>query len=264
MVSVGLALLHLHVSGNLRCENVNLIAVGAADLPAVVAGDVRVLGHRQQDALHAQSGVDFTLHIRNRGRQLRHAHNGEGLRLHRDNNFIGGGQRIGQQQANRGGTVDQTVVVQIVVLLQAGFQKHLAAHHRAHGQLKARQPQIGRDKIHPCGSLLASGLVDTLPISYRLFAGGLHQQLRNGLVKVLFRWDTAVAGKIALRVKVHHQDAVALLSQGNAEVIRCGRFPRTALLICDCDCFHLVSSKISSMLMQCARYSCMYCTSVSL
>ena len=107
-------------------------------------------------------------------------------------------------------------------------------------------------------------LVDTLPISYRLFAGGLHQQLRNGLVKVLFRWDTAVAGKIALRVKVHHQDAVALLGQGNAEVIRCGRFPRTALLICDCDCFHLVSSKISSMLMQCARYSCMYCTSVSL
>jgi len=57
---------------------------------------------------------------------------------------------------------------------------------------------------------------------------------------------------------------VALLGQGNAEVIRCGRFPRAALLICDCDCFHLVSSKISSMLMQCARYSCMYCTSVSL
>lgn len=52
---IGLALLHLHVSGNLRCENVNLIAVGAADLPAVVVGDVRVLGHRQQDALHAQS-----------------------------------------------------------------------------------------------------------------------------------------------------------------------------------------------------------------
>lgn len=151
-----------------------------------------------------------------------------------------------------------------MVLLQAGFQKHLAAHHRAHGQLKARQPQVGWDKIHPSGSLLASGLVDTLPISYRLFAGGLHQQLRNGLVKVLFWWDTAVAGKIALRVKVHHQDAVALLGQGNAEVIRCGRFPRAALLVCDCDCFHLVSSKISSMLMQCARYSCKYCTSVSL
>lgn len=238
--------------------------VGAADLPAVVVGNVRVLGHRQQDALHAQPGVDLTLHIGNGGRQLRHAHNGEWLRLHRDNNFIGGGQRIGQQQANRGGTVNQTVVVLIVVLLQAGFQKYLAAHHRAHGQFKARQPQIGRDKIHPCGSLLASGLVDTLPISYRLFAGGLHQQLRNGLVKVLFRWDTAVAGKIALRVKVHHQDAVALLGQGNAEVIRCGRFPRAALLVCDCDCFHLVSSKISSMLMQCSRYSCMYCTSVSL
>ena len=57
------------------------------------------------------------------------------------------------------------------------------------------------------------------------FPGGLHQQLRNGLVKVLFWWDAAVTGKIALRVKVHHQDAVALLGQGNAEVIRCGRFP---------------------------------------
>lgn len=44
----------------------NLIAVGAADLPAVVVGNVRVLGHRQKDALYAQSGVDFTLHISNR------------------------------------------------------------------------------------------------------------------------------------------------------------------------------------------------------
>ena len=202
--------------------------------------------------------------IGNGGRQLRHTHNGEWLRLHWDNNFIGGGQRIGQQQANRGGAVDQTVVVLIVVLLQAGFQQYLTAHHRAHGQLKTRQPQVGRNEIHPCGSLLAPRLVHTLPISYRFFAGGLHQQLRNGLVKVLFWWDTAVAGKIALRVKVHHQDAVALLGQGNAEVIRCGRFPRAALLVCDCDCFHLVSSKISSMLIQCARYSCMYCTSVSL
>ena len=242
----------------------NLIAVGAADLPTVMVGNVRVFSHRQQDAPHAQPGVDLTLHIGNGGRQLRHAHNGEGLRLHRDDNLIGGGQRIGQQQADRGGAVDQAVVVLAFVLFQAGFQQHLAAHHRAHRQLKACQPQVRRDKIHPCGSLLASGLVDTLPISYRLFAGGLHQQLRNGLVKVLFRWDTAVAGKIALRVKIHHQDAVALLGQGNAEVIRCGRFPRAALLVCDCDCFHLVSSKISSMLMQCARYSCMYCTSVSL
>lgn len=255
---------YLHVSGNLRCENVNLIAVGAADLPAVVVGNVRVLGHRQKDALHAQPGVDLTLHIRNGGRQLRHAHNGEWLCLHRDNDFIGGGQCIGQQQADRGGAVDQTVVVLAFVLLQTGFQQHLAAHHRAHCQLKARQPQVRRDKIHPCGSLLASGLVDTLPISYRLLTGGLHQQLRNGLVKVLFRWDAAVAGEIALRVKVHHQDAVALLGQGNAEVIRCGRFPRAALLVCDCDSFHRTSSIMSSKLMQCARYSCMYCTSVSL
>ena len=62
--------------------------------------------------------------------------------------------------------------------------------------------------------------------------------------------------------ETRYEDKV--LGQGNAEVIRCGRFPRAALLVCDCDCFHLVSSKISSMLMQCARYSCMYCTSVSL
>lgn len=61
-----LALLYLHVSGNLRRKNVNLIAVGAADLSAVVVGNVRVFSHRQQDALHAQPWVDLTLHVGSR------------------------------------------------------------------------------------------------------------------------------------------------------------------------------------------------------
>lgn len=58
---------------------------------------------------------------------------------------------------------------------------------------------------------------------------------------------------------------VALLGKGNAQVVRGSRFARTALLVCDSNSFHLVSSsKISSKLIQCFWYSCVTCTSVSL
>ena len=58
---------------------------------------------------------------------------------------------------------------------------------------------------------------------------------------------------------------ISLLGKGNAQVVRGSRFARTALLVCDSNSFHLVSScKISSKLIQCFWYSCVTCTSVSL
>lgn len=53
-------------------------------------------------------------------------------------------------------------------------------------------------------------------------------------------------------ISVHHEYTVALLGKGNAQVVRGSRFARTALLVCDSNSFHLVSSsKISSKLIQC-------------
>ena len=95
--------------------------------------------------------------------------------------------------------------------------------------------------------------------------GNFHKQLCDCLIKVLLRRNTAVAGQIALRVKVHHEDAVALPGKGNAQVVRGSRLSGAAFLVCDSYGFHLFSSsKISSKLIQCFWYSCVTCTSVSL
>lgn len=158
------------------------------------------------------------------------------------------------------------LIILAAVLLQTSFQQHLAAHHGAHCQLKASQPEIRRDEIHLwCRVIRAPALINALSVGEGLFIGNLHQKLCDCLFKVLLRRDTAVARQIALRIKVHHEYAVALLGKGNAQVIRGSRFARTALLVCDSNSFHLVSScKISSKLIQCFWYSCVTCTSVSL
>lgn len=225
-----------------------------------------MLGHRQQNAPDMQSGVDFALHAGNRICQLRHTNHRERLRLHRDDDLVGSGQRICQQKPHGGGAVNDAVIILAAVLFQTGFQQNLAAHHGAHCQLKAGQPEIGWNEIHLwCRVIRALALINALSVGEGLFIGNLHQKLCDCLFKILLRRDTAVAGQIALRVKVHHEDAVALLGKGNAQVIRGSRFARTALLVCDSNSFHLVSScKISSKLIQCFWYSCVTCTSVSL
>ena len=212
-----------------------------------------MLGHRQQNAPDMQSGVDFTLHVGNRICQLRHTYHGERLRLHRDDDLVGSGQRICQQQPDRGGAINDAVIILAAVLLQTGFQQHLAAHHGTHSQFKTGEPQIGWNEIHLwCRVIRALALINALSVREGLFIGNLHQKLCDCLFKVLLRGDTAVAGQVALRIKVHHEYTVALLGKGNTKIVGGRGFAGAAFLVCDGNSFHLVSSsKISSKLTQC-------------
>ena len=78
---------------------------------------------------------------------------------------------------------------------------------------------IQREHISPMEKARALALINALSVGEGLFIGNFHQQLCDCLLKVLFRRDTAVAGQIALRVKIHHEYAVALLGKKLVEVI---------------------------------------------
>ena len=76
-----------------------------------------MLGHRQQNAPDMQSGVDFALHAGNRICQLRHTNHRERLRLHRDDDLVGSGQRVCQQKPHGGGAINDAVIILAAVLL---------------------------------------------------------------------------------------------------------------------------------------------------
>ncbi len=152
----------------------------------------------------------------------------------RDQDCVGCRQRIGIQQPEGRGTVDEYVVILIPQRLQGpGQQLFLPGSLFVHLQVRTGQSQIGGENVKP---------VCLATYNRFLHRHALHENgVDRGLVFGEERRESL--GGVALGIKVHEQHCLAGSRKARREVDGCRGFSHPAFLVGYCHHFcHVVSS----------------------
>lgn len=213
-----------------------LLPDGALDVAReVVAGVVE----RHQDALDGQPGVDLAPHAPDGLEQPRHVRGGEVLRRHGDDHAVSRDEGVDGDDSERGGAVEQDVVVVGAQGLRPRLQDALAGHGHEHGHLEAGELDVGGHEVDPLAMAQdARARVLVGPLDDR-FDVGRDRRLDGVGVGPSERF-----GQIPLRVGVDQQHAPAAPCERHPEAQRGGRLAGAALLVGDryCLAWHVASS----------------------
>ena len=155
--------------------------------------------------------------------QIRQALKREVLALHWDHHAMGGAQGVQGQQRQCWRGIDQYEVVLVVDRRQRVLQASLALLEIDQVDFSAGEFAVGWQEMVAGGLGPDGGLLSIRHSDEDLVDGGFERALV----------DAAAHGRIALRVEVDQQDALAELGQAGGEVHRRRRLADAALLICD-------------------------------
>ena len=153
------------------------------------------------------------------------------LCLHRNQHSIRRNKRCHGDDAQRGHTVDQAVVIFILKRLQCLFHDFFVRHNIYKAHFHIRQTNIGGNEIYLF-----------FMVNYhfwRLFVLDNRFHYVADCCAVFGALIAEIAAQITLRVGVHQQHLVAHSRQCCAEVYGGGRFTHAAFLVCNCNSFHV-------------------------
>lgn len=190
--------------------------------------------HGQQDAGDTESGIGLAFSdLSDDTIDFGQSFEGEVLALDRNEEFVGGSERIGHENAKGGGAIEKHVVEG--GRLSQGFE----------GDTESGEVFAFAGYFDFC-----AGEVDIAGDEPEVFsAGGDDAVLEVSVSEEGFvdaeAFDGVVAeraGCVCLRVEVDEEDAVASGGDGRGEVDGGGRFSDASLLVSHCDDFHSVGS----------------------
>ena len=173
---------------------------------------------RRQDALDLDVRVEVLTDHRERVLELDQTAHRQILALDGDDHLVGGRQRVDRQQPEARRRVDEDEVVVLLDLRQRLLQAPLAADHRRHRDLRAREvDRRARD-------------VDLALADHLANRESVHEHVVHRLLERV-RVDALRHRQVALRIHVAAQHAVALLGEGHGEVERGRGLGDAALLV---------------------------------
>ena len=207
-----------HVPGD--DGGVHLAREVALDLLGHLHGQVGAsIVHGEDHALQINALVEGPLDDADGGEEVAQALQGVILALDRDHDGVGGAQGVEGKQLQRGGAVDEDIIVLLPEGLQSVFQQVLPVVNADHLHGGAGQSLVGGDHVGPLGGddgLPAVGAVDEDVVD----GGGC-----GGLV------HSKAGGGVGLGVEVADEDPLAQLLQGGGQVDTGGGLTHTALLV---------------------------------
>ena len=217
--------------GNLAAEYFDLSAIG---LPKQVGNFLGKVGaavhHRHENAVNLKPGIDLSFHLADSLQQKLQTFGREVFCLHRNENPVGGGQRIDGQHAQGGRTVDENVGVIRFDGIQVLPQNRLPAHSGHQGYLEGGKIDTGGNQVNTL-RMVEDALTGTdwLVVEDAAQSGGYskRQLVRSGM--------SQTDGQAALWVCINEQDFLSLLCQGDAQVDTGGGFANAAFLVDDGD-----------------------------
>jgi hypothetical protein len=157
-------------------------------------------------------------------KQLAEPLQGQKVRLQRDQDFLGGRQRVEREQAERRGAVDEAEVELLLVRLHRFTQDDLAADHADQLGLGADEIDVGRQQPE-IGPHEHQALHEIRRLGQHLIGAGLDTL---GL-------DPEVDRQVGLGIEVDDDHAPARRGQCRRRVDRRRRLADPALLIQDCN-----------------------------
>ena len=191
----------------------------ALDLLRHLEGEVgAAVVHGQQQPLQVNPGVQPPLDNADGGQKIAQPLQGVVLTLHRYQHGIRCAQGVQGQQFQRGGTVNEDVVIVFRHLLQGVFQSVLPLLQGDYLNGGPRQRLVGGEHIAVGGG--GDGLSGLRPVEKHVIDVG-----RGGLV-----YAEAGSG-VGLGVKIAHQHPAALVFQSRRQVDTGGSLSHAALLI---------------------------------
>ena len=129
--------------------NFQRVTVGAAQGSTYILGQIcTLIYHRQHNAVNIQPGIDTALYLVDGFEQGHQTFEGEMLRLHRNQHPVSRNKRCYGDDAQRGHTVDQAVVIFILKRLQCLFHDFLVRHNVYKAHFHIGQTNVGRNEIH--------------------------------------------------------------------------------------------------------------------
>jgi len=209
---------------------VRLLLEEAAHLARHLLPEVgAVVDHGEQDALDVEARVEGAAHAAHRGDQLGKPLEGEVLAVQRDEDRVGGDQRVEREEAERGGAVDEDVVELVGDRVQEAAEALLAGEEADHLDLGAGEVAVGGDDREP----LDGGLQDEgrdVAVDLGGGEGGIDGAVGGDLVA-----DADAAGHVGLGVHVDEEDLAVGEGKRGRQVDGGGGFAHAALLVGDSD-----------------------------
>ena len=206
---------------------VDLVAEHRADFIHDLLGQIGAfVEHRHQHAVDRQIWVERLPDLADGVHQLRHALEGQVLRLDRDQHRIRGDQGVQRDQPERGRAVDQDVVV----LVAAGVEQ------RAHPVLALgliNQFNLDADQVAGRGDELQAGKVRGSQRQLVDAGQSVETVVDGGSLRVEVEADGA--GGVRLRIGIDQENRLLRDGKGGSQVDRRGRFPDAPLLVDDGD-----------------------------
>ena len=193
--------------------------------------DARIEHHTQQ-ADDLQVLVEIGVHLLDRVDQVGQPFEREVLALHRHDDAMGGTQAVEREQAERGRAIDQDEVVFGADRSQCRAQTLLATIEADHFDFGTGQFAVGaQDVVAAARRLQLLGFDTRFGHGCRLEQHVIHRQLQLALV------DPGPHGRVALRIEIDHEHALAHFGQTSRQIDGGGRLADAALLIGDAENF---------------------------
>ena len=182
--------------------------------------------HGGQHAEDAQLGVEPVDDLVDRVGQQGDAAQREVLALQRDDDAVGGGERVDGEQPEGGRAVDEDEVVALAQRVEDALEGLLAGDLADELHLGGRQVDVGRHEVHAGHIGRQDDVVDVVL--------GAQQQVVDAPLEGVRVHSEAEGGR-SLGVEVHEEHPASELGQGGAEVDRRRGLADAALLVAQGD-----------------------------
>jgi len=178
--------------------------------------------HGRENPDHLQIGIEPVDDLRDRIGQQGNTAQREELAFERNDDLVGGGQRIDRQQAQRRRTIDEDEVVAVAYPIEHPLQALFTGDFADQLHFGRRQIDIGRQQIHAFGRGGQHDLVERVLTA--------EQQVVDRLVEVV-RVHAEPHRQRTLRIEVDQENAASGFCQRGAQVDGARRLADATLLI---------------------------------
>src|ERR1700674_492732 len=175
-----------------------------------------------QDAADAKLRVELGPHPLDRVVQELHALHAEVLALQRDDDLVGGHQRVDAEEAEGGRAVDHHEVVLVLTGCELLLEERFAAHLGDELDLSTGELDVRRDEVDPEVAVLDHVTEGDLRIE---------EQVVERELDLIGLLEAHVDRQVALGIEVDEEDSLPEFSERASQVHRGGRLANPAFLV---------------------------------